>query len=38
MQYTGIDIDEMEAKEKSDLMDRTLEILKSLPDLSYSTT
>ncbi len=38
MQYTGIDIDKMKGMEKSDVMDRLLEILKNLPDRTYSTT
>jgi len=37
-QYTGINIDKMTGMEKSDLMDRSLELLKKHPDLSYSTT
>ena len=37
-QYTGIDLEKMKNMEKSDLMDRLLEILKNLPDRTYSST
>jgi len=38
MQYTGIDIEKMKGMEKSDLMDGLLELLKNLPDRTYSST
>lgn len=38
MQYTGVDIEKMKGMEKSDLMDRLLELLKEYPDRTYSST